>query len=65
MLCYMQIAKATKCNALHTLKNKISALAEMGNRLATIDKSRKVRGGSEPFRGGLGPHLIQCGLGQG
>jgi len=36
----------------------------MGDRLATIDKGRKVgRGYYAPFRGGeLGPHLTQCGI---
>jgi len=41
-----------------------SHVAEMGDRLATIDMGRKV--GAVPlFRGGeLGPHLTQCGLGR-
>jgi len=45
-------------------KNKRSAVAEMGDRLATIDMNRKV-GGLCPFYGELGPHLTQCGLGRG
>jgi len=46
--------------------DKCSAVAEMGDRLATIDMGRKERavlcllGGDE-----LGPHLTQCGLGLG
>jgi len=37
----------------------------MGNRLATMDMGRKVRGCWAPFLGGqgeLGPHLTQCRL---
>jgi len=47
--------------------NKYSAGAEMGDRLATIDMSLKVRL-CPPFFGGRGqlrPHLAQCGLGRG
>jgi len=45
--------------------NKCSAVAEMGNRLATIDMGQKL-GGCVPFgEGELGPHLAQCGLGRG
>jgi len=45
--------------------NKSSAVAEMGDRLATIDMGRKVgRGCYAPFCGAeLGPHLTQCGMG--
>ena len=43
------------------LKNKSSAVAEMGDRLATIGMSRKWGGAAV----GLGPHLTQCGLGRG
>jgi len=43
-----------------------SAVAEMGVRLATIDMGRKAALGCYvPFRGELGPHLTQCGLGRG
>jgi len=37
----------------------------MGDRLATIDMGRKL--GAVPVLGGgeLGPHVTQCGLGQG
>jgi len=45
-------------------KNKCSVVAEMGDHLATIDTGRKWGRGLCPF-GGLGPHLTQCGLGQG
>ena len=45
---------------------KSSAVAEMGDRLATIDMGRKVGSG---YCGGtgspLGHHLTQCGLGRG
>ena len=44
--------------------NKSSAVAEMGHRLAT--RHGPKRGGLLcPFRGELGPHLTQCGRGQG
>jgi len=45
--------------------NKSSAVAEMGDCLATIDMGQKV--GRAAVRGGsqLGPHLTQCGLGRG
>jgi len=39
---------------------KSSAVAEMGDRLATIDMGRKL--GAVPFGGMLGPNLTQCGL---
>jgi len=46
-------------------RNKCSAAAEMGNRLATIDMGRKL-GSRAPFYGGeLGLHLAQCGLDRG
>jgi len=44
--------------------NKNSAVAEMGDRLATIDMGRKVGGLLCPFLGELGPHLTQCGFGR-
>ena len=47
--------------------NKSSAVAEISDRLATIDMGHK-EGGSccAPFRGGeLDPHVTQCHLGQG
>ena len=37
----------------------------MGNRLATIDMSRKVGAAVPFFMRELGPHLTQCGLGRG
>ena len=43
--------------------NKCSAVAEMGDHLATVDMGRKL--GAVPLLGELGPHLTQCGLGQG
>ena len=47
-------------------QNKCSAVAEMGDRLATIDIGQKL-GELCPFGGGgeLGPHLTQCGQGRG
>ena len=48
-----------------TQQNKCSAVAEMGDRLATIDMGRKL-GGCAPFaRRELDPHVTQCGLGRG
>jgi len=44
--------------------NKSSAVAEMGNRLATIDMGQKW-GGREELLWELGPHLTHCGMGQG
>ena len=48
------------------LSDKCSAVAEMGDRLVTIDMGREL--GVVPLFGGrgeLGPHLAQFGLGQG
>jgi len=48
------------------MKDKSSAVAEMGNRLATIDMGRKVGRGCCGGAGSpLGHHLTQCGLGRG
>jgi len=45
------------------MEYKSSAVADMGDRLATIDMGRK-EGRLCPFPGGgAGPHLTQCGLG--
>jgi len=46
---------------------KSSAVAEIGNRLATIDMGRTKSGGRcAHFRGEeLGPHLTQCRLSRG
>jgi len=44
--------------------NNSSAVAEMGDHLATIDMDRKLRGCSPLEEGELGPHLIQCHLGR-
>jgi len=47
------------------IMNKYSAVAEMGDHLATIDTALKLGGGCAPFRKGeLGPHVTQCGHGQ-
>ena len=49
-----------------TYLNKSSAVAEMGDRLATRDMSQKVGlGCCAHFPGELGPHQTQCRLGQG
>jgi len=47
--------------------HKCSAVAKMGDSLATIDMGRKQgKGCCAPFLGGeMGPHLTQCGLGRG
>jgi len=44
------------------LENKSSAVAEMGDRLATIDMGRKERVPCPFCTGKLGPRLIHCGL---
>jgi len=43
----------------------VEQVAEMGDRLATIDMGRNVGSCCAPFRGELGPHLTQCRLGGG
>jgi len=55
-----------KCSALqHKINtNKSSAVAEMGDRLATTAIDRKL-GWGPCFFGELGPHLTQCGRGWG
>ena len=45
--------------------NKCSAVAEMGDRLATTDMGRNVGEGAVPLRVKLGPHLTQCCPGRG
>jgi len=46
------------------IRYKSSAVADMGDHLATIYMGRKLR--ACPFRGvGVGPHLTQCCLGRG
>jgi len=52
------------CNNIlftYQLINKSSAVAEMGDRLTTIDMAKKWESAVRE----LGPHLTQCGLGQG
>ena len=45
--------------------DKSSAVAEMGDRLVTVNMGRKVGGATVPlYVGKLGPHLTQCGLGR-
>ena len=43
-----------------TISHKCSAVAEMGDRLATIDMGRKSEAVPH-FGGELGPHVPQCG----
>jgi len=54
-------------DVLVSFLNTSSAVAEMGNCLATVDMGQKVGGvRCAPFHGGeLGPYLIQCRLGRG
>jgi len=45
--------------------NTCSAVAQMGDRLATIDMGRKEVGAAVPLSvGKMSPHLTQCGLGR-
>jgi len=48
--------------SLLQLSNKCSAVAEMGDRLATIDMGRKEEEAPVSLLGELGPYLTQCGL---
>jgi len=46
----------------HFMSRKCSAVAEMGDRLATIDTGRKL--GAVPLMGEkVDPHVTQCGMG--
>ena len=45
--------------------DKSSAIAEMGDRLTTINIGRKVGAAVPLSMGELGPHLTQCRLGRG
>ena len=47
------------------LENKSSAVAEMGDRLATIDMAEEWGGAAVGAGSPLDPHLTQCGLGRG
>jgi len=53
--------------AMQQTADKSSAVAEMGDRFATIDMGRKLGDCCAPFHGAgeLGPHLTQCRLGRG
>jgi len=56
--------KETVIRVLGDRLYKSSAVAEMGDRLATIDISRKL--GAMPLLAGeLGPHVTQCDLRRG
>jgi len=47
------------------MSNKSSAVAEMGDRLATIGMAESGEGLLWGAGSPLGPHLTQCGLGRG
>jgi len=47
------------------INNRSSAVADMGDPLATIDMGQKVGAAVPLSMGELGPHLTQCHLGQG
>jgi len=48
-----------------SIDKKSSAVAEMGDRLPTIDMGRKVGTAVSPFVEELGPHVTQYRLGRG
>jgi len=51
---------------IHRIKDKSSAVADMGDRLATIiGMGRKWGGAAVGAESPLGPHLTQCSLGRG
>jgi len=55
---YDALCPLKSCQLLHNCTSKCSAVAEMGDRSATVDISRKEGGCCAPFgRGELGPHL--------
>jgi len=51
--------------AIESMLYKSSAVAEMDDRMATIDMGRKLGSCCAPFREGAGSHLTQCRLGTG
>jgi len=64
---FIPILRLEATNRVH---NKCSAVAEMGDRLVTIDIGRKLADGRAPlgvFWWGSepGPHITQCGLERG
>ena len=58
-----QLRCSKRHNPANSIDYKCSAVAEMGDRLATIDMGRKF-GVCPLFVGGLGLHLTQCRLGR-
>jgi len=54
-----------RCFITKYMYNYSSAVAQMGDRLATIDMGQKVGAAVHLFGGDLGPHLTQCCLGRG
>jgi len=56
---------STLPSLITTNQYKSSAVAEMGDRLATIDMHLKLGGGLSLMIGKLDPHVTQCGLGRG
>ena len=63
--CELDVCANGTFDLLQRVRNKSSAVAEMGDHLATIDTGRKV-GAAVPLSvGELGPHLRQFCLGRG
>ena len=50
---------------MSSIENKSSAVAEIGDRLATMGMGRKRGGAAVGVGSPLAPHLTQCGLGRG
>jgi len=63
--CELDVCANGTFDVLHRVRNKSSAVAEMGDRLATVDTGRKV-GAAVPISvGELGAHVTQFCLGRG
>jgi len=58
-------SKTRNCAVQKITRAQQSAVAEMGDRLATIGMGRKWGGAAVGAGSSLGPHLTQCGLGRG
>ena len=59
-----QVAPIYPTTLCRELCNKSSAVAQMGDRLATVDMGRKI-GELCPLWGKVDPHITQCGLDRG
>jgi len=59
IICDALLCQFKSCQPLHSYTNKSSVVAEMGNRLATIDIGRKVGAVVSLSRGKLGSNLTQ------